>query len=769
MDDPDHRRLCAEITCYDKEAENWNKRAKKILKRYKDERSPREERLARYNILWSNLQTLLPATYSQDPKPRIERRNKDQDDLGRITADVWERTVAYYIDQYGFSSTMRQAVFDRLAPGRGTVWVRYVPHMRDMAVQGNQEVKDEGSQITDDAEIETEQEATPAQEVYYEETCTDYVHWEDFGHNVARTWEEVNIVWRKAYLTREELVERFGEELGKAIPLDYTPRGLSDEKVNEELKKATIYEIWDKQRKEAFWIHITYPKVLDRRSDPLRLKDFFPCPRPLYPHLANDSLIPVPDFVQYQDQAAELDNLTSRINAITKSLKVVGIYDASAEGVQRILAEGVENQLIPVEQYAVLAEKGGLKGVVELLPVKEIAEVLIYLYEAREKVLQDIYQITGIADIVRGSTKANETATAQQIKGQFATLRLDDMQDEVQRFARDVICIMAEIIAEHFSIDTIKKVCGMKLFTQQEKQMKQGELQQAQMQAQATGQPAPPIPDELQEMLQNPTWEEVEALLRDDAMRGFLIDIETNSTIKMDEESERAARIELLTAAGGFLQQAMQINKPELVPLLGQMLLFGVRGFSVGKQLEGAFQLAINKLEKQAEQPQQAQPNPDMIKVQAEIENNKSKLQLQQQDMQGRMQLEQQKSVVEQQSEERRAALEFQLEQAKAQNELILERERMQAEMQLKREIEILKIVTQAQATEMQMQIDKEAGERDSENEAKATETAQPDMKSMMEPITEAVKVIGEYLKTPRKISATTSSGKKIEGEVSAG
>ena len=58
---------------------------------------------------------------------------------------------------------------------------------------------------------------------------TDYVHYRDFGHSVARTWEEVTRVWRKVYLRRAELVERFGEEIGNAIP-DATP---------DELKRRT--------------------------------------------------------------------------------------------------------------------------------------------------------------------------------------------------------------------------------------------------------------------------------------------------------------------------------------------------------------------------------------------------------------------------------------------------------------------------------------------------------------------------------------------------
>lgn len=608
-DDGEHARWVTEIKLYEKESLPWVDKSKKILRRYKGERNPSSaESVSRFNILWSNIQTLAPALYAKNPKPDIERRFKDKDDVGRFASDVLERSTSYFVSTDLFSSCMKQSVVDRLLPGRGTSWVRYVPHFKDAEVSGNEEVKNDGTEITDDAD-------EPPQEIDYEEVCADYIHWEDFGHTIARTWEEVRAVWRKVYLDRQELIDRFGESIGKTIPLDYSPKSLGDQKIGDELKKGSIYEIWDKTSKKAKWLHKDMPTLLDERPDPLRLPDFFPCPRPMYPRMANDSLIPVPDYIQYQDQALELDDLTGRITSITKAIKVAGVYDASAEGLQRLLEEGTDNTLIPVEQWAVHAEKGGLKGVMDFLPLETIVKALLGLYEAREKVKQDLYEITGIADIIRGATNPNETLGAQKLKGQFATLRLDDMQSDVQRFARDMVRIIAHIIAEHFNLETIKQISGIKLMTAQEKQqfqMQQQQQQAAAMQAQQQGlqpPPQPPVPDEMQEMLANPTWEEVHALLRDDAMRCFRIDIETDSTIKMDEDAERDARIKFLTAVGGFMQQAATIQDPSVRPLLVKMLQFGVRGFKVGKELESAFDVLSKKVEDAADSaPPQAQP-----------------------------------------------------------------------------------------------------------------------------------------------------------------
>lgn len=678
---PEHDDILArykeEIAYYEKESQPWQERARKILNRYKDHRSPREMRIARFNILYSNVQTLLPAIYGKNPKADIERRFKDDDNLGRITSDVLERCVDFFVNKEAFRSSLRSALFDRLTAGRGTTWQRYVPHFRPAEGESNKEEAELGLEISGEIEEMEESEADePLEEVFSEEVETDYVNWQDFGHNWARTWDEIYILWRRVFLTRKELVSRFGEDMAKRCPLDYFPKGLSDQKKETALKKAVIYEMWDEMEKKVRWVHKDVSEFLDEKDDPLKLPDFFPCPKPLYAVLANDTMIPVPDYVEYQDQANELDEITSRIAAITKSVKIAGVYDASAAGVERLLAEGVENKMIPVEQWAVHAEKGGLKGVMDFLPIEGILKALLGLYECRDKVKADLYEITGIADILRGQGDADETATAQGIKSRFATLRLSDNQDEMARFSRDCVRNIACIIANHFSIDTIKKISGVKLLTAQEKQQiimqlkmqamqaqQQAAMQQAQhapmqqpgqqsapqgaigMQAQAQApNPVPATPaqpkisDDIQEKLENPTWEEVEALLRDQPELTFKIDIEIDSTIKMDEEADKASRVEFLKATGEFMS-AMQ-NAPLMAqPVLAKMLMYGVRGFRAGKELEGALSVFAEKLEKNAQNAPAVPPNPEMLKVQADIQAQQARAQADKEDAQNDMQM----------------------------------------------------------------------------------------------------------------------------------
>jgi uncharacterized protein YqgV (UPF0045/DUF77 family) len=741
-----------EIQLYEKDFAPWERRCRKIIKRYRDDRAETNIRPAKFNILYSNVQTLSPAAYGNKPKPDIERRFKDDDNTGRVVSDVLERCTSYFIEDK-FDATMREVVQDRLLPGRGVAWTRYVPHMREIDAP-------DGLQITDDTEAENEK----IEEVYYEEVLHDYVHWKDFGHNVARTWEETYLVWRIVYLTKEEITERFGKEIAAKCPLNYSPKGLSDEKKDEPLKKSVIYEMWDKNTKKASWVHKDVPEFLDQKDDPLRLPNFYPCPRPLYAIMTNEALIPVPDFVEYQDQANELDELTSRISSITRSIKVAGVYDASADGVQQLLNEGVENMLIPVKQWAIHGDKGGLKGVIDLLPVQEIAQTLLVLYQARDKVKQDLYEITGIADIIRGASVASETATAQSIKSKFATLRLDELQKGTAHFACELVRNTAFIIAEHFSIDTIKKISGVKLFTAAEKQQIQMQQQQYQMlaqQAEAMQQPPPPPPpidDKTKEMLEAPTWEEVEAILRDEPTLCFRVDIETDSTIKIDEQEDKASRIEFLQASGTFLQQAAQNPNPELTPLLIQMLLFGIRGFKIGKTVEGTFRTILADVEKAAKAPKEARPDPEMERLKADMQLQQQRLQNDKEIASEKLKvdiaiaqedamIEKNKAIAEDQRKRDADVTDAAIEREKSMRQFQIQEEELRLEYDLKNKIEMVKLaITREQSSE-----------KESESES------EPIIESSLAPM---IEVLQQMISMPKEVTSSRDANGNLTAQI---
>ena len=194
------------------------------------------------------------------------------------------------------------------------------------------------------------------------------------------------------------------------------------------------------------------------KDDPLGLEQFFPVPRPLLANATNTTLIPVPFYIQYQDQAIQIDELTQRISMLVKACKVAGLYNAADKNIQRLLDESVENELIPVDNWAAFAEKGGVSGAMSLLPLKEIIGVINELTAVKEKVLAEADRITGITDVMRGTGDARETMGGQRLKSNSAGTRLTHLQNEVARFCRDTIRLMAEVMSIHFSPQSLIEV-----------------------------------------------------------------------------------------------------------------------------------------------------------------------------------------------------------------------------------------------------------------------------------------------------------------------
>ena len=674
-----YRSLTNHIAKYDREFKSWQGRVQKILKRYRDEYATGEkgyDREARFNILWSNVQTLKPAVFSKLPQPDVSRRFRDNDPVGRVAALILERALEFEIEHYpDYRSTMDATVDDRLLGGRGSAWARYEPHIQ----AGVQSAPVDGVEITEDVD-------EPNEELKYECAPTDYVHWKDFGHNVARSWEEVFLVWRKVYLTREGCVSRFGEELGQKIPLDSKPEKDKDEIKENEDSRACIYEMWDKSRLKAYWLSKSLGKILDTRDDPLELEGFFPCPKPLYATITNESLVPVPDFTLYQDQANELDILCDRIDGLIKALQVKGVYNAEFDVLARLFTEGSNGTMLPINNFAAFAEKNGLKGAIDLVDLTPIAAALQTAYEAFEQIKMQIYEVSGISDIIRGATDPDETLGAQQMKGQYASLRLGRMKQSVAVFATNLLRLKAQIIVK-FDPQTIVKMACVEQFTPEDRQFIDPAIQ----------------------------------LLQSEPLRNFRIEIAADSLIQMDESLEKTERMEMLEAVGGMFQKALPMvqQAPETAPMVLELIKFGVTAFKVGKSIEGTIDQTLDNIKKQLQATAgQPKPNPEMEKVKAEQAAEQARLQADQARDAAQLQADQQRMQMEAAFKEREAQMNAALEQQRMQFEAQLEMQRQQNEMAFKRFEALLTRETQIEVAEVSAQATLDAAQ------TKAAETA---------------------------------------------
>jgi hypothetical protein len=604
-DDPLCTRWLAEIKLYEDKFKKYNEDCKGISDRYRDDR---ENNKGRYNIFWSQVENLKPAVLYYLPKVEVARRFKDKDPLARAGGEILERATQYNLeDNYTFNK-LEKCRDDYIMYGRGQAWVRYQPLIEKTTVQVPAQIDpmsgmpQEGAQMGPDGRfyITEEQEV-----VTKEEVIVDYLHRLDFGHSLARVWEEVKAVWRKSYLTREECVDRFGEEIGKKIPLNNCPKEL--ESANELTKdlflKAEIYEIWDKDEKKVIWLTKSLPtQVLDVRADPLNLKGFFPCPRPAFGSLDTESLVPIPDYNQYKTIAEQLDQITARITSIERAIKAVAVYDASKDSISKISNAKMDLTLIPVENWAAF---GGLDKVIEWLPMRDLVDVLQNLFTVKNAYKQDLYEISGISDIIRGQTDPRETATAQRTKAQFASERLRYKQKVFSIFCRDLIEIMAEVIAEHFDPEILGAIAGV--------QSMGPEIEQAMPQ--------------------------IVELLRSDRARCYRIDIQTDSTIAIDEQADQEQVVQFMNMFTQGLNDVLPVIQafPMMTPMLTESLLMVARRFKAGRNLEGAIENAFSQLGAPplAPEPQeQQQPPPQEQGIDARIIASQNEMQYRQAQLQ---------------------------------------------------------------------------------------------------------------------------------------
>ena len=636
-------RWVTELDLADKQEADWRKRAKDTEARYRDEKvdakNPgRYSGTNRFNILYSNIQTICPTLYNQSPLPDVRRRYRDADPIGKEVSEVLERCLSFTMDDCDFDRYMRLAVKDQQLCGRGITRVRYNPAFAD-----------ETDEISGDS-----YESLQGEEVKFE-----HVNWADFRHGPGRTWEEVQWIAFRHLMTRDELKSKFGDKMGEEVQLDYSPMGMEEkdgDPITDTFKRATVWEIWARPQKEVLFISKTLKeRPLKTEPDPLQLKDFFPTPRPLYAMESTDSLVPVEPFRFYRDQADELDKITVRISGIIAACKVRGIYDSTITEMQNIM-DASENMMIPAQDVLPLMQSGGLENAIWMWPIERIAGILGQLYVQREQIKTTIYEITGIADIMRGSSIAAETLGAQQLKVQFGTMRRDESRRDVQRYARDLIRIAAEIISEYFTPESLQMMTDIKLPSMEEKQHVQMLLQSQQMAMQnqpppQPGQPpAPPpeIPPEIMEILEKPTWGECIQLLRDDKQRSFRVDIETDSTISGDYAADQKAITELLQGVSAFINDAGPAVTAGYLPIEAAkaMIMAAVRRFRLGREVEDA----LDMIGENEPAPTEESGVNDALQMKLQIEQ--AEAQTKAQEVEQKMQIEQAKMNMESQGKQ---------------------------------------------------------------------------------------------------------------------
>lgn len=566
---------------------DWREDAKNTIERYS------KTKQHSFNMLFTNTQTVIPALYNSEPIPDCRRRFGDTDPVGKTASDMLERLLSIQSELYDFDGTMKAAVKDRQLAGRGVTRVRVVK-----GPNGSISVQDEP------------------------------VMWDDYRHGPAKTRKDQPWEAFRHRMTREELVA-LSPEHGAKVTLDSVVAGADSKKADDlpdMFKRALVWEVWDRTERKVYWFAESFKDgPLLVQDDPYRLRDFFCTPKPLYAVERTDSLTPICEFMIWKPLADEVDSLTARIAGIVKVMKLRGLYAGQFEGLMTKLSGLNDGELAAAEDSARAIQEGGIDKAVWMWPVDLAITVVQGLYEAREQAKNQLYELTGVADILRGSTQASETATAQQIKAQWGSLRLQEGQRDVQRYARDLLRMKADLSCQEMSFAEMAAVTGIKFMPEGVPPEQQAQaMMQAQQMAQA-----------------------VEVLLKGpDLQREFVIEIETDSTIRADLSRAQQNISGFVTGIGEFMAGVGPAVQAGYMPPEVAIKYIGVfaRNFRLGREAETLTDEWVKHVEEMAKQP--PKPDPEQQKAEMEMQQMQAEAQAKQADRAAELQFKQQEHAM---------------------------------------------------------------------------------------------------------------------------
>ena len=444
------------------EEQKWRENADEAVLAYRGE----DNSSADFNIYHANIETLVPALYNSRPVPDIRRRYNDEDVVGKAVADLLERAILYSLDSYDFDAVMTAGVWDMAVAGRGLMRVRHTAHY-----------------LSDN------------QTVAFEEVTSEYVPWRSFRRGPGRLWIDVTWCAFELYLTRADIEAHCPPEVVDQVPFTYSA-GAKDEKDTSTGaprfgKRARVWEVWDKDVRKVLFICPEFGKhPLWTVDDPLELEGFFPVPRPMMAVSSTDTLVPISSYSIYKNLIAELNELTRRIKKLVRQLRPRGGYAGVTLDIKTI-NDADDGELVPISgaEMFIAGAGGGIEKAITWFPLEPTVAALAQLVAQREIIKQTIYEVTKIADVMRGATNPNETLGAQQLKAQWGSLSVQRMQQEVARFARDVFRLKSEVLTK-LPMQTLMIMTGLKYPTMQEKAAAQMRINMAEMQKQKP--PGPP-------------------------------------------------------------------------------------------------------------------------------------------------------------------------------------------------------------------------------------------------------------------------------------
>lgn len=550
-----------------------------------------------YPIYHFSCKILEPALYARTPKGVTERRFNTNDAVGRTMSQIVERLDDYLTETNEFDFVIQKTVqefihADKAAP---QVCVEQIEekHLIPLTYADNMDVF-----VTPDGqpwagEVETDEKSGNVfgvQRMTEIEVKLKPLTFDEVLHTPsAKTECEIK---EKAYffcLTRNEAEKRFGKErIANVAKWKRAVEREKDDYVRDDIdeKSDELYlEGWEifyyqGHEKKVCWYSDQYPDdLLDVKDDPYKLKGFFPSPAFIISSPPRKHLYPKPVFAYIESLINELHAGQEKIFDLLTAIERFAVVSPELEDVVDQLKGARTGDYFVAKNYQGIVEKGGLRQLMEWVPVQELVSAISELSTLEDKFKNQFFEWFGVPDILRGTSDPGETLGAQQIKQGAAYDRFKFIKRLVQKMVRDTKEMMLDLALAVFPDEKIARIIGLQFLDPEDQQRFQSAL----------------------------------IALRDDKSRAVRIDIETDSMNFVDEQMrfEQSQAVAQTVMSG--LSAIAQAAKEDLgYGVLGlKILLSTLEHMPGGKAFQDEVKQTVEQFIEKLSQPQEPQPNID--------------------------------------------------------------------------------------------------------------------------------------------------------------
>jgi|LakMenE01Jun11ns_1017448.scaffolds.fasta_scaffold9955877_4 hypothetical protein len=502
---------------------------------------------------------------------------------------------------------VKQKVKERIFPQQmeGTEDVVFIDGAGDIVESDDIGQDDEGYFIETDEVVDVENERVCLDQALYKEVYID--------PDIKRFNRCERMAFELHYSV-PQFKAVFGARAYAALGKADDPKDGVDEAAP---KRQTIkvYEYWDKYERKVMWVPelgsefitpkaMQMPEEYDEGEQPnglYNLEHFFPVPDPILSNQATDEFWPVPEFYQLVELIEDIHTIFSRMMALTKAIRARVLFDNNVEGLQEALAEATEGDAfgVPNLSQSLVNNGGSLDSVVQYIPVEKMVSALAQVYQALEQRLNTLYRLTGVSDLLQGliADGTQRTFGERQMLEKYALNQHAEPQRKMQEFVRNCYDLLCEMALKNFKDESLERYMMPATAPQVHQQNFKAALD----------------------------------LLKDDRKR-FRIELETDSTIALNEQYDKQMRVELVNTLTSAIEKVAGIaaSSPALVAIELHALKYMVQGFRQGKMFQQEITQAIDQVLKQMQEAAQQTPapNPEMLKFEFEKQVKESELKL---------------------------------------------------------------------------------------------------------------------------------------------